>query len=358
MNLKQKILAALPPYEGKKELLIHSQETEDIINGILEQHNLCKNDYDKIYKFFLSEDIDSIAAKIFSFLKQNVPYKIETESYQKLKTPAAILQGSGDCKSYALFIGGIIAAINRNENENIPMVYRFAGYNNNEDLEHVFIVLFAGTDNELWIDPVLNFCNEKKLPYFWVDKKIKPMALYRVSGIGQPVQNSQVGGIELFGEDGLFSEAFEFLDNSSRKWKSRTNKMKEYSPSDILAYYINQLSSTQDLYWIAEFKRVWGDGAIWGSGYWDYLKQKASKAAGASQDLVSEWNKIVSNLLSKNPDFLKGRQNLAYYNNVIPSVSIFSNNDNTPNGGGGGGGGGTSFLAKAAGAAALYFLFK
>lgn len=352
---KNTLLKYLQPYKNEKELLISNQTTNDIIKGILETHYHYFSEYDKIYKYFDKDCIEDIAESIFNFLKKNVTYKIENENFQKLKSPSAIISTSGDCKSYSLFIAGVIAAFCRNENEKIPFAFRFAGYNN-EDIEHVFIVLYPNTENEIWIDPVLNFFDERKVPYFYIDKKIKPMALYKISGVEQSGTVEQDNLLGIVGDViDVIDVIGDWFDNSSRKWKSRTKKMKDLSPDEIINYYTSQLAQSGDLYWIAEYKRVWGDAAGWGSGYWDYLTQKGTQAAeNVSVEAKNDYNDVVKELLSKSPDFLKGRQNLAYYNNTYPLEAIFNTGGNSSNGESAG----SNFLAKAAGAALLYFMFK
>lgn len=356
MISKSVILSRLSPFKNEKKIILKEQTTNDIINGILSAHSEFRSEYDKIYKFFDSESVEGIGLNIFNFIKKNIPYKAESEHFQKLNSPQAALQGSGDCKTYALFVAGIIDAFNRNENEKIPFSFRFAGYNS-KDLEHVFIVIYPLSSNEIWIDNVLNFFDERKIPYFYIDKKVKPMALYKVSGINEPgrIGLDPLSVVSIFSSGGLFDTVADMFDNSSRRWKSRTKKMKDLSPNEMIIYYTQQLNSTGDLYWIAEYKRVWGDAAGWGAGYWDYLTTKGSQAAqSVDLSLAEAYNKSVSNAIADKPDFLKGKRNLAFYKNDISSGidDDISGGGNTLNSGGG------SLLGKAAAAAALYFLFK
>ena len=112
-------------------------------------------------------------------IKKNVPYVIESEDKQLVKSPAAILNTQADCKCYSLFIGGVANALN------IPFCFRFASYKpNQKNPGHVFIVFHPGTSNEIWVDPVLNFFNYKKQYCYAIDKKPRKMAIYSISGIG------------------------------------------------------------------------------------------------------------------------------------------------------------------------------
>lgn len=163
-------------------MLTNDQSTGDIIEAILDAHKRHAQDYSKISSFFNAGSRRETARKIFNFLKGNVKYIIEPGSKQTVKSPSAILaQGYGDCKHYSLFAGGIL------QNLRIPFAYRFASYRVfNKEPQHVFVVVNPGTNDEIWIDPVLNKFDFKKAYTYATDRK--PMALYSISGIGATAQ--------------------------------------------------------------------------------------------------------------------------------------------------------------------------
>jgi hypothetical protein len=182
---KNFILGKLTPFANKQTVVTRSQGVNDIINGILETHDQYKNEYDKISHYFYTGSEKGTAQKIWNYLKDNVSYNIESDKFQTLRSPAAILSmGSGaDCKSYALFSNGVLDSLERKGLIKGGLVYRFAGYGNNRDLEHVFSVI--KTDKgEIWIDPVLGTFNQKKEPSYFKDKKINNMSLIAMAGIG------------------------------------------------------------------------------------------------------------------------------------------------------------------------------
>ena len=191
MPTKQQILNLLPAYLGNIKVIVEEQKTSDIVNEILKAHEFYKKDYDKICDLFYTGNLKTICKKIFDFLKQNVPYKIESGHKQKICSPAAILkQDAGvDCKNYALFTNGILDAIRRRYNEDFDLVFRFAGYSKKQ-IEHVYSVV-ANDDIEIWNDAVLNTFNERLQPIYIKDKKIKNMALLSVNGI-PPLNNNQI----------------------------------------------------------------------------------------------------------------------------------------------------------------------
>lgn len=173
------LLHQISGFENKKNIIVQDQSTGDIIKAILDTHPKYKDDYNKLSVYFKGYNETKSCEKIWNFLKKNIRYVVESEQKQFVRSPAAILkQAVSDCKCFSLFAGGICDSLGMN------FCYRFASYNDyNKQPGHVFVVVNPGTNNEIWIDPVLNYFNYKK-PYFYkIDKKPK-MAIYSISGIG------------------------------------------------------------------------------------------------------------------------------------------------------------------------------
>jgi len=174
------LLQNISGFVNRKNLIVEDQTTGDIIKAILDTHPKYKNDYNKIAGYFKGYNEIKSCEKIWNFLKKNIRYIVESENKQFVRSPAAILkQAVSDCKCYSLFIGGICESLGMN------FCYRFASYNEyTKQPGHVFVVVNPGTNNEIWIDPVLSYFNYKKPYYYKIDKKPK-MAIYSISGIGQ-----------------------------------------------------------------------------------------------------------------------------------------------------------------------------
>ena len=183
------LLGKLQPFAGKTQVLVHNQSVGDIITGILKTHSLYRSEYDKIYKRFDAPTVRGICKKLYNFLRENTHYVIESDNKQTLRSPAAILQlGSNpkiglDCKSFALFCGGVLDAFRRHGRD-IDFAYRFASYRPFDKIpHHVFIVVNPDTKNEIWLDNVLPSFDIKKRYFYKIDKKV-PNMLYSVSGVG------------------------------------------------------------------------------------------------------------------------------------------------------------------------------
>ena len=106
------LLNYLPPYKGTVTVIKKHQNTDDIIDGILTAHQKYAGDYSKISSFFLGSTPRQTCKNIWTFLKQNVNYRIESEDRQTIKSPAAIIATGkttgSDCKNYSLMTAGIL----------------------------------------------------------------------------------------------------------------------------------------------------------------------------------------------------------------------------------------------------------
>lgn len=202
---KNELLGKLPAFNADYVLIKQRQSTNDLINAISSRHKVFANDYNNICLDFLGNDEYETAENIYYFLRDNVDYVEEGIEAQTVRSPAAIIATGktigADCKNYSLFAGGILDALNR-RGANIVWCYRFAGYNYiKKELGHVFVVINPKTQDEIWIDAVLDkFDDRSKPPVNFTDKKVSAMALYQMSGIksiGAPPPVKQLG---TFGE--------------------------------------------------------------------------------------------------------------------------------------------------------------
>lgn len=189
MSLRDEVLARLPPYEDKVTPIVDNQTTHDIVKAVIDCHLDEKKNYDKIADLFDAPTGEEIGFKCWKFLKNNVSYNAEKEELQLVRTPTAIVFTGrilgADCKNYSLFTGGIIDALNR-RGAGIKWCYRFAAYLEygiiyNRVLRHVFVVLYPGTKDEIWVDAVMDgFDDRTETPCYFIDKN--PHMLGKLSG--------------------------------------------------------------------------------------------------------------------------------------------------------------------------------
>lgn len=184
MDVKEAIIRRTRPFQDRVEVLVENQSTSDIIQAIIQAHKEDRRDYDRICEMFASSSAEDTGWRIWKFLKKNVPYKVETEEFQTVRTPGALMSTAdelgADCKNYSLFTGGIIDALNR-QGAGIDWCYRFASYKWYEKKPyHVFVVLYPGTTDEIWVDAVQPAFDYKQYPAHYKDKKM----VAKISGIG------------------------------------------------------------------------------------------------------------------------------------------------------------------------------
>jgi hypothetical protein len=183
MASRSTIISKLPAPKGNSIIVEENQTVSDIMSTMVYMHKKNEPFYDKICSAFLGSTVDATCENLWDFCKQNIPYDVETESLQTIKTPQRILRdaknGIGhDCKHYASFIGGCLDGLRR-KGAKINWLYRFAGYGIFDTTPgHVFVVVKDGKD-EIWVDPVLDSYNEKKRYSFAIDRKVQS-ALGRV----------------------------------------------------------------------------------------------------------------------------------------------------------------------------------
>ena len=184
---KNLLLGRLKPFGGNSKMLVRDQQVPDIISAMLSAHKMYASEYDKISQDFYTGDGVQTAKKLFDFLKKNVRYKIESDKKQRIMSPSAILSlgnFGADCKTYALFIMGVLDSLKRKGLINNKIYFRFASYRLLDEIpHHVFAVIQDQNGNEYFIDPVLSSFNERKTYYHKIDKE-PSMPLYSVSGIG------------------------------------------------------------------------------------------------------------------------------------------------------------------------------
>ena len=278
MVSKNTLLGKLDPFLGKKDVLVYNQDTTDIIDGILKNHQKYESEYDKIYRYFVEDDnTDQTAYNIWCFLKDEFKYTIEPEKMQVLRSPAAILSDRNgiDCKGYATAAAGLMSAWKRNGGKKFDVVYRFASYDAfDKTPQHVFVVI-KEDGNEYWIDPVLDEYDQKKQPYFYKDKKINDMALIALSGVNRVGNtndnyNDNIGGISDGMDFSTIDTTVAAPSTAGFDWTNIFTSLLQVTPSLIKA---SQPTPT-----------YYGGGST--PTQYDYAKLKTSSSTGISTNTL------------------------------------------------------------------------
>jgi hypothetical protein len=202
--MRTELLGKLSPFRNNLVKVTEYQQTNDIIRELLKGHEKWAKEYDKISGQFWMGSTKRSLKHVFDYLKNNIKYKIEPDTRQSIKSPAAIIatgnNGYNDCKHYSSFFGGLIDSWNRKKLPKKPIEwnYRFANYKLMSTNPHHVFVVAKDKGQEVWCDAVLPNFDQKK-PYLnKIDKKPK-MALYQISGIGCDCGGSCGSGDDMYG---------------------------------------------------------------------------------------------------------------------------------------------------------------
>lgn len=205
-------------YKGEKREIVKDQDVNDIMREVYAAHKFFANDYDSVATYFSNTNPVQLAKNVFDYCKDNFTYKIESEAMQTTRSPAGILYTKKiDCKHYAGFIAGVLDAMRRKYKLNFDLYYRFGSYDIFDTMPgHVFVVMVYN-GQEYWIDPVLDSFNKRSpRPISYIDKKIRNMALYRLSGMTQPQNISERVKMRLSGavEGSKYDQVAQALSNT------------------------------------------------------------------------------------------------------------------------------------------------
>jgi hypothetical protein len=205
-------------------MLIDRQDTDDIIEAILNKHEACIGDYDKFAYLFDGGTVPDICKRLYDFCRRYLVYNIESTKAQYTSKPATILQrGYSDCKCYALFCGGVLDALSRS-GEPINWAFRFASYKLfTKKPYHVFIVVkYQG--QEIFIDPVFSTFNYRK-PGMWLQDynvNVRPAAIAGMSCDQAGRLNVLSDGQTCFPQDGFRERSDGLMTDSMGATTSQT----------------------------------------------------------------------------------------------------------------------------------------
>lgn len=192
MDKRREILSRVKRFRDQSRTLVNLQSTSDIIHALVVCHREEAPEYDKICMLFDQPTAYATGKDIWVFIKGNIHYFVEKDEYQTVRTPGAIVATGksvgADCKNYSLFTAGIIDGLNR-QGAGIPWCFRFASYDPfDPEPQHVFVVMYPKSSEEIWIDAVLDEYDEHKQPCYYKDRYAM---LAKVSGIPSKTMGSR-----------------------------------------------------------------------------------------------------------------------------------------------------------------------
>lgn len=182
MEYKSVVNAIVKP-EYKEHIVKQYQGTADIIADLIYCFKLYNSQAKPVSNIMHTGYIKTDGRKIYDFIKNNISYNAEPFTNQTTSSFSRIIHNKkGDCKHSAL----IVADIGYNMGYNV--LFRFASYEKNKNLGHVYTLLQDPKTKEIVIvDPLQSFNYEKpftaKKDYLAKNLKPNNMALTRLSGM-------------------------------------------------------------------------------------------------------------------------------------------------------------------------------
>lgn len=165
-------------YKNHHKVLVQDHDTDDIVHWIGKVHPMTTKQYDLVSDMHWQGDVPSTCKHLWTFLKDNVKYSVESGEDQTIKYPGAILaHGKGDCKHYASYIVGVMDSLRR-KGYPVDAFYRFTADKPDMEVHHVFAVVKHGNKN-IYVDPVLDHYNAH--PHYY-NIKDSHMPLTLISG--------------------------------------------------------------------------------------------------------------------------------------------------------------------------------
>lgn len=129
-----------------KNTLVSVGYNGDVVKAELECYNMWKNQPKELVRN-LHGTVDERCEAIFSYLLDNVEYKLDDEGMQYIKSPARLLaDGCGDCKSLTMFLACCLHCMG------IEHIIRFVNYDGGSQFTHVYPVAIDEYGNEIILD--------------------------------------------------------------------------------------------------------------------------------------------------------------------------------------------------------------
>jgi hypothetical protein len=191
---KRKAIQALGAMSALPMTVVDDQTVSDIVEWMPVAHAAYRRMYDKLVACVEEDELSNLCYELWDFCRTNLKYKEEGVEKQQLSAPSTMLErGWADCKCYALFIGGILDALNR-RGADIEWHYRYVPSAPwGSSIGHVFVVVDPGGE-DIWVDPVLSDFDRHYFFLIHKDVEIEPVAaMGRLGGLSPVMSARRVG---------------------------------------------------------------------------------------------------------------------------------------------------------------------
>lgn len=180
------------PEKGTERIRYRNGDTDDIITVILDMDKRSDATINpQTVECLRGWDGYETLRNVWKFIHNNIRYKPDARSREKVKSPAALFaSGFGDCKSFSIAEVALLRALGF---KNIR--YRFASYTMGADVTHVYVVVKYG-GRDVVMDAVHSRFDDE-VPYSWKMDKKAAGAGSAINGLGDAAMSLN-GLITLF----------------------------------------------------------------------------------------------------------------------------------------------------------------
>ena len=193
--------ASIPNADYQSRVEYVSGDNDAIIKVIHKNFAVAVKQTKQLAQELYSGDPRKDARRIYNFLRSGIRYTKDPAGQQLIKTPSRLIADKkGDCKSYSLFAGSLLA------NMGYPVILRYASYDRNPVPSHVYVVTKDQYGNEIILDGVYK-AFDQQVPYKF--KYDYPMEIRTLSGI------DYYDDVETI--DGFFKKAWQKVKNVGKK---------------------------------------------------------------------------------------------------------------------------------------------
>jgi hypothetical protein len=191
---KRKAIQAIGAMSVLPVKVVEDQTVMDIVEWMPVAHDVYRRMYDRLVWCVEETELESLCYELWDFCRATFKYKEESVDDQQLSAPSTMLKrGWSDCKSYALFIGGMLDALNR-QGADIRWKYRYVASTPwGNKIGHVFVVVDPDNEN-IWVDPVLPDFDKHFFYLVHRDVEIQEVgAMGRIGGLRPVMSARRVG---------------------------------------------------------------------------------------------------------------------------------------------------------------------
>jgi len=134
--------------DGHNEFLLAGYNS-DVVRNVVACYERWKSQPSELVENLKYETTETACESIFTYVLENVRYKIDPDGVQYIKSPARLLRDKeGDCKSFSIFIAACLHCLN------IPHAFRFVNFDGSNQYSHVYVVAKDEQNRMIIIDPV------------------------------------------------------------------------------------------------------------------------------------------------------------------------------------------------------------